>query len=469
MHILHLTAHLGGGVGKAHAALRAAMPKDIRETYLLLEEPRDRRYADEIQAHGGDIVVAKDLNDIARRCAGADIVQFEFWNHPKLFECLAREDFPAMRSVFWSHISGLFKPVIATGFLTAADRFVFTTPASLVLGEGLLPAQRSGLSSIGSGFGFQEVALSPVAPPSALPGISPSRGESDSRLASRVPSTLVAEHSTLSGCDTVPHPLSTLEGEMPGRAEGGNQALNADHPITYLGTVDFIKMHPGFFDAIDALPQDVSVSIWGGYDPYGEVTTKIRSVRHPPRIHLMGQTNDPQSALSQSQIFFYPLQPDHYGTAENALIEAMSLGLVPVVLANPAECAIVDHGVTGFIGQSIEACTVILDRLLSSPEEVARVGRNAAKTAQEKFTPGRSVEQFITLWSDLLDTEKRTPDFAKITGDTPLDWYCATQFSSGEKRRVIVDEMTGKLSKGTLAHFRDAFPDHPCWRVAEGA
>ena len=48
MNILHVTAHLGGGVGKAHAALSAAMPFPARQSYLLLEEPRDRRYVEEI-------------------------------------------------------------------------------------------------------------------------------------------------------------------------------------------------------------------------------------------------------------------------------------------------------------------------------------------------------------------------------------------------------------------------------------
>jgi hypothetical protein len=34
--------------------------------------------------------------------------------------------------------------------------------------------------------------------------------------------------------------------------------------IAYLGTVDFAKMHPGFFDAIDALGDDsVRVAVWG--------------------------------------------------------------------------------------------------------------------------------------------------------------------------------------------------------------
>ncbi|MDB5524256.1 MAG: glycosyltransferase family 1 protein [Rhizobium sp.] len=396
MHILHLTAHLGGGVGKAHAALRSAMPANIHQSYILLEKPLDRRYADEIIVGGGEVIVARDLTDVAERCAVADIVQFEFWNHPKLFECLAWTDFPPMRSVFWSHVSGLFKPVIAPGFLTAADRFVFTTPASLELGEGLAEPQASKLSSIGSGFGFQ-----------------------------------------------------------------GRERPFANHPIVYLGTVDFIKMHPDFFDAVDALSHDVEVAIWGSYDADGAVAAKARAMRHPDRIRFMGQTIDPRAALLQSRIFFYPLQPDHYGTAENALIEAMSLGLVPVVLANPAECAIVEHGITGFVGQSIEQCTEILDRLLDAPGEVARIGANAAGMACERFTGERSAKAFVDLWSSLAGQPKHGHRFADITGRTPLDWYLATQFLPGEK--IEMADASGKQSKGTLAHFKSAFPDDPCW------
>jgi len=398
MHILHVTAHLGGGVGKAHAALRAAMPAGIRQTYLLLEEPRDRRYADEIASQGGDIVFARNLAEVASLCAAADIVQFEFWNHPKLFECLARADFPPLRSVFWAHISGLFRPVIAPGLMTAADRFVFTTPASLVLGDALDEARRARLSSIGSGFGF------------AASGGGDDAGESD---------------------------------------------------IAYLGTVDFIKMHQGFFAAIDALKHDAVASIWGAYEHDGEVAAKTKTMRHADRVRFMGQTADPQTALNQSAIFFYPLQPDHYGTAENALIEAMSLGLVPVVLANPAECAIIEHGVTGFIGATIGECTEILDMLLASPETVREIGGNAAALIARRYTAGRSAAAFVTLWQDLLQAPKCQPKFADILGQTPLDWYLASQYLPGEIRDPVND--SGKLSKGTLSHFRSAFPDHPCW------
>ena len=105
-------------------------PRGGRADLYLLEAPRDRRYANAIEAGGARVVVADGLEQVARFAAAADIVQFEFWNHPRMFECLARCAFPAMRSVFWSHISGLAKPVIPPGLIEAAGRFVFTTEAS---------------------------------------------------------------------------------------------------------------------------------------------------------------------------------------------------------------------------------------------------------------------------------------------------------------------------------------------------
>ncbi|SCX88434.1 diaminohydroxyphosphoribosylaminopyrimidine deaminase / 5-amino-6-(5-phosphoribosylamino)uracil reductase [Rhizobium sp. NFACC06-2] len=54
-------------------------------------------------------------------------------------------------------------------------------------------------------------------PPSALPGISPSRGEIRCRTHSFQLEAVVEQGVRLL-------PISPLEGEMPGRAEGGNAA-----------------------------------------------------------------------------------------------------------------------------------------------------------------------------------------------------------------------------------------------------
>src|SRR5256885_586152 len=111
MKLLHIMPHLGGGVGKAHAALVGALPEGaVDQTFLLLEPPRDRRYVDLIEAGGARVIVASGLDQVAELAGKADIVQFEFWNHPRLFECLACCAFPAIRSVFWAHISGICDP-----------------------------------------------------------------------------------------------------------------------------------------------------------------------------------------------------------------------------------------------------------------------------------------------------------------------------------------------------------------------
>src|SRR5438552_2075000 len=268
MKILHVTPHLGGGVGKAHAAISATLPDTVEQTFVLLEAPRDGRFIAKIEATGAHVIVAGTLENVASMAGEADIVQFEFWNHPRMFECLARTEFPPIRSVFWSHISGLFKPVIQPALIKEAARFVFTTDASLSIAfvTALRAASPSKIAVINSGFGFADVSP---------------------RMArSRKPS------------------------------------------IAYLGTVDFAKMHPGFFDAVDALSaDDIRVSVWGDVDPSGAVAARAKAMRHSQRVNFMGPASDPAAALADADIFFYPLQRDHYGTAENALIEAMSVGL----------------------------------------------------------------------------------------------------------------------------------------------
>jgi glycosyltransferase involved in cell wall biosynthesis len=401
MKVLHITPHLGGGVGKAHASLNGALPDGVEQTFLLLEEAGDRRYADTIRANGGRVLTATSLGDVEDLAQQADIVQFEFWNHPRLMECLGRCDFPATRSVFWSHTSGLFKPVIQPGLISEAGRFVFSSVVSLASPSlaALPEAARQGIAVVNSGFGFES-------------------------------------------------PLTVARPQSPSPT------------IAYLGTVDFVKMHPGFFDAIDGLDRDdVRVSIWGRVDPGGAVTARVQAMRHPHRVHLAGHTADPAAALSKSDIFFYPLRPDHYGTGENALIEAMSLGLTPVVLNNPTEMAIVRHRQTGFVCSSIDDCVPTLQMLFASPETLGRVGANAAGQIATSHTPARAAHEFMAIWADLLDEPARLHDFRGVVGDTPLDWFLATQCLPGESLRLSDSAVAESLSKGTLASFANAFPD----------
>jgi len=398
MKILHVTPHLGGGVGKAHAAISPVLPEIVQQTFVLLEPPRDRRFVDRIQAAGAEIVVAESLDQVASLAHKVDIVQFEFWNHPRMFECLARAAFPAMRSMFWSHISGIFNPRIPPGLIAEAGRFVFTTSASLSISSvsSLHAAERKKISVINSGFGFA----------GARPRVA--------------------------------------RGRKPG--------------VAYLGTVDFLKMHPGFFDAIDAVvDDDLRVAVWGEVDAAGAVADRARTMRHPERVNFMGHASDPAQVLAHTDIFFYPLQREHYGTAENALIEAMSLGSTALVLDNPSEMAIIRDSETGFIATSVEELGSLLQSLLLLPDVRERISANAVRHIAQTRTPALSAQDFMIQWLSLLAEPARFCNFASAIGVTPADWYFSTQDRAGMSRNPTASQHVATPSKGTLAHFESVF------------
>jgi glycosyltransferase involved in cell wall biosynthesis len=400
MKLLHIAPHLGGGVGKAHAAISGALPKEaVEQTFLLLEEPRDRRYAEMIEAGGARVIVANGLDQVAHLAGNADIVQFEFWNHPRMFECLARCPFSAMRSVFWAHISGICNPLIPSGLMEEAMRFVFTTKASLEIASvgRLSEDAQNNIAVINSGFGFLGV-----------------------------------------------------ERSVPARKRKPT--------IAYLGTVDFVKMHPGFFDAIDGLVgDDGRVMVWGAVDPSGPVVARARTMRHPERIEFCGETADPATALSEADIFFYPLQPDHYGTGENALIEAMSLGLTPVVLNNPSEMAIVRDSETGFVARSIEECTSLLQMLLLLPDLREIISQKAIRYVEETRAPDQSARNFMVLWLGLLSKSPQHCDFRNAVGDSPAEWFGAIPRLPGAHWASAKWKNPHQPSKGTFAHFEKVF------------
>lgn len=308
MRILHVTPHLGGGVGKAHAAMAPHI--EAEQMFALLEPARDYRFIRAMKNVG-----VPTLSIDSGLLAWADIVQFEYWDHPSLAALLA-QDLPPMRAVFWQH-----------------KRSMPTPPGRVVYTSAL-----SGEPHINSGFGF----------------------------------------------------------DQPVMTRGGNN-------IAYLGTVNLSKMSPVFFDVMDRL--HARAFVYGHASD--EVEQLVREMNHPYRVKLAGHTADPQGVLRGCGIFFYPLIPDHYGTGENALCEAMSMGLVPVVLNNEVERGIV--GDAGIICQDADSCVSAIVRLMSDPSLMRNMSERAIERSRA-FSPARSAAQFMELWGEMMVEPRATLD-----------------------------------------------------------
>ncbi|MCC7253997.1 glycosyltransferase [Hyphomicrobium sp.] len=390
-------------MGKAHAALCAASGPEIQRHYVLLEAPRDLRFAEQMRASGASLTIAPDFAAIARLGSEADIVQVEWWNHPRIYECLCRANLPPMRTVFWSHVSGLHAPYIPTGLFAAADCFLLTSVCSLDAPNiaALSEEARGRIDVANSGVGFEG------------------------------------------------HGRASQDGASP-------------LPIAYMGTVDFSKMSPQVFEVIDAVEEtEFTVSIWGAVDPGGEVAHRAAAMRLPERVAFKGLGVDPRAILAEAGIFLYLLQPHHFGTAENALVEAMSLGWAPLVFANPAETAIVRHGETGFVEKDAAAACRRLAWMMRHPEAVARIGQQAAAEISATRTSESMARTLQRAYRNVLAREKRPTDFRAILGETPADWFLSTQCLNARDYEAVRFSTSGSASKGSFSHFLACFPGDP--------
>lgn len=122
--------------------------------------------------------------------------------------------------------------------------------------------------------------------------------------------------------------------------------------VGYVGTIDYKKLHPQFIEMCKAINIPDVTFIMVGENNIGKELND--------RAIFTNKVDDVAPYLAEMDVFGYPLRPDHYGTSEQVLGEAMAAGVVPVVMDNPAEKLIVEDNVTGFIAKhETEYCDII--------------------------------------------------------------------------------------------------------------
>ena len=183
------------------------------------------------------------------------------------------------------------------------------------------------------------------------------------------------------------------------------------------------------------------------------------------RFVVAGKLNDITPILKQLDTFAYMLNPNHYGTAEQVLQEAMSAGIVPVVMNNPCEKNLVKHLETGLVANNSEEYVQYINLLEKDFPLRKRLSENAKKYAEKEF----SLENLNNQWEKLFSEILKLPKTEKIwkTSHLPINSYNIFLESLGEYSVLFENKTEAELktilkkpewsskTKGTPAQYFD--------------
>jgi len=173
-----------------------------------------------------------------------------------------------------------------------------------------------------------------------------------------------------------------------------------------IGTVVSPKLHPKFI----LLCHEIGLKIPGAHfiilGEGNHLKPKPPWYDDDQRLTFTGKVDDVAPYLSELDLFCYPLRSDHYGTAEQVLGEAMSAGIVPVVMANEAEKLIVHHMYNGLVSLDENEYVDNIKMLYDNKKLRAELSENAKVFARELYSTETMISEWNDVFTELMDKPK---------------------------------------------------------------
>lgn len=360
--VLHIAPHLGGGVGRFFANV---LPFDDlhKHHFLLLEKPKNRDFLD--AAGISWEIWTGDLQALDQKVSEAKLVEIDFWNHPALLAFLHECKLKYCNLVVYSFVSGTHSPnILPTELFDFADWIIFPGPSSLSSRE--LPKDKENYSVV-----------------FALGGVDRTK---------------------------------TLKSKI-------HKGIN----VAYIGTAGYQKLHPEFVDMCYSILEnnaEVRFSL-ATVDSNTHIYEDVNQRKIERNFRFFQNITDISTVLCTADIFGYPLRHDHYGTGEQALLEAMGAGVPPVVLNNSAESHIVSDKETGFIADNATEYVEAILRLASDERMRKILGQNARRYAIKNFCQRKTCRKLQETYQKITEEyppRNRSMRLVQNTVEKKLGW-----------------------------------------------
>lgn len=395
--VVHIAAHMGGGIGRILSNMAIYSRNIVRHIIITLEPTQTPQFEELCKKNNIKIFLAEkcDMDNILNE---ADIVQLDWWHHPLTSQFMVKYlEKIKCRLVIWSHISGCYYPNIFPGFVFLPDAFVFTTPYS-----------------------YENVSWT--------------RGEREQIIEK---SNIVVS----SGID--------IDKPVQKKSHFGFN-------VGYIGFLSYNKMHPNFVKYCENacnIP-DIRFIVVGDKSYGQQLTTDVQNSKIlRNKMMFTGYSLNVLNNLQEFDVFGYPLNPNHYGTAENVLLEAMAAGIVPVVLNQCTEKYIVRNMETGLVVNNISEYVSALRWLYENPHQRYILGNNASKYIIKEYNIKSTIKKMNNVYEKVLNSNKKFHDFTCIFGETPYDWFLSCYRGDINNIKGIAFAKT----KGSIKHYLKYF------------
>lgn len=426
MNILHIAAHLGGGAGKAIAgiAMQGQRLFPDKHRIVLLQRPEKEGYIQRCREQGVEVSLWSGDRTPLR---WADAVVVSWWNHPAMAQFL--RDFPEIPApvLLWCHINGCHYPLLSAGFAEEFDKLLFTSPYSL-----------------------------------------------ENPLWTREERQRIREKSEL---------VWGIGQFSPDEIAPKDDYRNQDtFTVGYVGTLNYGKIHPDFTafcrEACARVP-DIRFVLAGDRDEVLE--ENIRSAGLADRVTFAGFVSDVPALMRTFDVFGYLLNPEHYGTTENALLEAMACGLPVIAMRQNIEQYTVPPK-AGYLVEDAVQYGQRLELLRRDPAGREEMGRRARDYVLTRYRSEENTARFREACQHAASAPERVHSFSFL-GDSPWEWFL--YFLDGRNRALFeaAQELDGPLArkalqncppilrgerKSSLRHFAAVYPKDAVLRSVSG-